>query len=65
MLTEGARNAFFAADIFDYNSTPGDWQYQFWGDPMTFAAARWMVLIAVASATAGLWWGNWMARVRR
>ena len=65
LLTDGARNAFFAADVFDYNSTPGDWQYQFWGDPMTFAAARWMVLIAVVSATAGLWWGNWMARVRR
>ncbi len=65
MLTEGARNAFFAADLWDYNLAPGDWQYQFWGDPMTFVAARWVVLIAVVSATAGLWWGNWMARVRR
>ena len=46
MLTDGARNAFFAADIWDYNSSPGPWQYEFWGSRMTFAAVRGTVLIA-------------------
>ena len=65
LLTESARNFFFAADQFDYNSPAGSWQYEFWGNPMTVAATGWTALIATASATVGLWWGNWMARVQR
>ena len=65
LLTEPARNFFFAADQFGFNLAPGSFQYEFWGRPMTAAAAGWTGLIAAASALCGLWLGNWMARVRR
>ena len=65
LLTEPARNFFFAADQFGFNLAPGPFQYEFWGRPMTMGAAGWTALIAAVSAVAGLWWGNWMARVRR
>ena len=65
LLTEPARNSFFAADQFGFNVAPGPFQYEFWGAPMTAGAAGWAALIAAVSAISGLFWGNWMARVRR
>ena len=65
LLTEPARNFFFAADQFGFNLAPGPFQYEFWGRPMTAGAAGWTGLIAAASALGGLWLGDWMARVRR
>ena len=65
LLTEHARNFFFAGDLWDYNSPPGAFQYEFWGRPLAVADVGWVALVAAASALAGLWWGNWMARVRR
>ena len=65
LLTEHARNFFFAGDLWDYGSPPGAFQYEFWGRPLAVADAGWVALVAAASALAGLWWGNWMARVRR
>ena len=65
LLTEPARNFFFAADQFGFDVAPGAFQYEFWGSPMTAGAAGWTALIAAVSAPAGLLWGNWMARVRR
>jgi hypothetical protein len=65
LISESARNFVFAADQWDYNSTPGDWQYEFWSPPLNMAGAGWTTLVAATSATAGLWWGNWMSRVRR
>ena len=65
LLTEHARNFFFAGDLWDYNSPAGAFQYEFWGRPLAVADVGWVALVAAASALAGLWWGNWMARVRR
>ena len=65
LLTQGARNFFFGADLWDYNSAPGSWQYEYWSPSVTTAGAGWAALVAAVSASAGLWWGNWMARVRR
>ena len=65
LLTEPARNFLFAADQFGYDRAPGPYQYVFWGRPMTAGFSGWTALIAAASAVAGLWWGNWMTRVRR
>jgi len=65
LLSEGARNFVFAADQWDYTSAPGAWQYEFWNAPVTMAGAGWTALVAAVSASAGLWWGNWMTQVRR
>ena len=65
LLTEPARNAFFAADQWDYNTQPGAYQYEFWGRSMTAPLFGWIAALAGVSALVGLWWGNWMARVRR
>ena len=65
LLGEGARNFFFGADQWDYNSAPGPWQYEFWGTTMQASTLAWAALIAFASARTGLWWGGWMSRVRR
>ena len=65
LLTEPARNFFFAGDQFGYTRAPGPYQYEFWGRSMTMGAAGWTGLVAAVSAVVGLWWGSWMARVRR
>ena len=65
LLTEHARNFFFAGDRWDYYIPPGAFQYEFWGRPLAVADTGWVALVAAASSLAGLWWGNWMARVRR
>ena len=65
MLTEHARNFFFAGDLWDYYIPPGDFQYEFWGRPLAAGDLGWVALVAAASSLAGLWWGNWMDRVRR
>jgi hypothetical protein len=65
LLTEHARNFFFAGDLWDYYIPPGPYQYEFWGPPVAVGHAGWIALIAAASSMAGLWCGNWMARVRR
>ena len=65
LLTEHARNFFFAADQWDYHIPPGAFQYEFWGRPLAAADAGWVALAAAVSSLGGLWWGNWMARVRR
>ena len=65
LLTEHARNFFFAGDRWDYYIPPGAFQYEFSGRPLAVADTGWVALVAAASSLAGLWWGNWMARVRR
>ena len=75
LLSPMARNPLFAAGQWDYNIKPGDWYYRFWALD-GFRAGDWnralfarkiggAVVIAVALSRVGLWWGNWMARVRR
>ena len=65
LISEGAHNFVFGADRWDYYSTPGSWQYEFWAGPLTATGLAWAVLIGAASARVGLWWGDWMSRVRR
>ncbi len=68
LLGPHARNYFFGVDQWDYSSRLGPWRYQFWRtqtNPVTPTAWAIAALIAVASARMGLWWGNWMARLRR
>ena len=68
LLGPHARNYFFGMDQWDYSSRLGPWRYSFWraqSNPVTPSALAIAALIAVASARIGLWWGNWMARLRR
>jgi hypothetical protein len=68
LLGPHARNYFFGVDQWDYSSRLGPWRYRFWRaetNPVTPAALAIAALIAVASARIALWWGNWMARLRR
>ena len=68
LLSPYARNYFFGADQWDYSSQLGPWRYRYWRlqtDPITPAALAIAALFAIAAARVGLWWGNWMARVKR
>jgi hypothetical protein len=68
-LSPASRNAFFAGDrLWDYSSTPGPYRYEFWDldrNPLTPKAVGIALLLAVGSTGLGLWWGQWMAKVRR
>jgi len=68
LLSPHARNFAFGVDQWDYSSRVGPWRYRFWrieADPVTASGLGWAAVFAIVSARVGLWWGNWMARVRR
>jgi hypothetical protein len=65
LISEGAHSFVFGAQRWDYYSAPGPWQYEFWDGPPAATGLAWAALIGVASARVGLWWGDWMSRVRR
>jgi hypothetical protein len=69
MLTPHSRNWFFAGDRFwTYMSHPGDWQYRFWRPESPSILAQGLgvaLLFSFISVRIGLWWGNWMERVKR
>jgi hypothetical protein len=68
LLSPHARNYFFGADQWNYDARPGPWRYQFWRirqDPVTTPGLAIAAVLAIASARVGLWWGDWMARVKR
>ncbi|HEX4627193.1 MAG TPA: hypothetical protein VH137_00260, partial [Gemmatimonadales bacterium] len=68
LLSPAARNFFFGVDQWDYSTHLGPWRYGYWGrqtDPLIPRALGIAALLAVVSARLGLWWGDWMARVKR
>jgi hypothetical protein len=65
LLTDAAHNFVFGAERWDYYSTPGSWEREFWETPVTVTGLAWAVLIGAGSARIGLWWGGWMSKVRR
>ena len=68
LISPRAENALFGAQRWNYNSRLEPWRYEFWrvgADPLTPGGLVTAVAIAVASTRVGLWWGAWMARVRR
>ncbi len=68
LVSPGSENFVFGLQRWNYNNRLGPWQYQFWGirnDPLTATSVVTAVAIAAAGSRLGLWWGAWMARVRR
>jgi hypothetical protein len=73
LISRSAENWFFAADRhWGYREGPGVWHWQFWSEtsplenpPLTFKRGLIALILSIAAARAGLWLGNWMARVRR
>jgi hypothetical protein len=75
LISPHARNWFFGADQWDYSLRLGDWRYKYWNldkdaagvwSPRLFFKGLLIATgIAFASSRLGLWWGNWMQRVRR
>lgn len=68
MISPAARNYIFAADQWDYNVRPGPWRYQYWAPETGMTLLKGLsiaALYATISASIGLLWGRWMARVRR
>ena len=68
LVSPRSENFVFGAGRWNYNNQLGPWQYRFWGignNPLTVAGVVTAAAIAVAGSRLGLWWGAWMARVRR
>jgi hypothetical protein len=68
LISPRSENFLFGAQRWNYNSRLGPWRYEFWRirtDPVTAADVITAAGLAVASARLGLWWGAWMARVKR
>ena len=76
MVKGPAHNWLFNAREWPYFSRRGQWQDSFWngqnasmlGEPPALRLALGLavaVLVGAVSSRAGLWWGSWMARVRR
>jgi hypothetical protein len=74
MISPAADNWFFMGDrVWGYNVGSGDWHHQFWRldptrpelDRFTFLAAAISWALASASSWVGLFFGDWMRKVRR
>ncbi len=73
LISHAAENWFFATkNHWGYREGPGDWHYRFWSEtyprfnpPMTLKGLLITLAISMASSRAGLWLGNWIAKVKR
>ena len=69
MLSPGSDNWVFAGHRhWPYTSNPGSWMNTFWNqdrDPVTARGLALALLFACAACRGGLWFGNWMLKVRR
>jgi hypothetical protein len=74
LISSHAENWFFMGDrIWGYSSTSGSWHHEFWkqnakssdADLFTFGALTYSWIFACASSWVGLFFGDWMRKVRR
>lgn len=69
LLSPASRNAFFAGNaMWGYNANLGDWCMRFWNqanDPFTLKAALLAIVFGAAQSRIALWFGNWLAAVKR
>jgi hypothetical protein len=73
LISHSAENWFFAANHhWGYRESHGDWRNQFWSEthpawnpPLSVKGLLVALVLSIAASRAGLWLGNWMAKVRR
>lgn len=69
LLSPAAANWFFAGDgHWPYFVRPGEWQNRFWKpdeDPVTLSGLGIALALAIFKSRVALWFGNWMAQVKR
>ncbi len=68
LVSPASDNFLFGLQRWNYNNRVGAWDHQFWNvraNPLTLPGVVTAMAIAVAGSRLGLWWGGWMARVRR
>ena len=69
LLSPAARNPVFGGDaVWSYGAKIGEWTTQFWErdhNTLTFSAAGIAILFASIQCRLALWFGNWLATVKR
>ncbi len=69
LLSPAARNPVFGGDaVWSYGAKLGEWTTQFWErdhNTLTFTAAGIAILFAAIQCRLALWFGNWLATVKR
>jgi len=69
MLSPASDNWFVAGHRhWPYTSNPGPWMNDFWRldrDPVTARGLAFALVLACGACRVGLWFGNWMLKVRR
>lgn len=69
MLSPASDNWFFAGHRhWPYTSDIGPWSNSFWRldrDPVTWQGLAFALVLACGACRTGLWFGNWMLKVRR
>lgn len=69
LLSDAADNRFFArGGHWPYFARPGDWMNTFWTDnpdPVKIRSLLWAFLAACISSRVGLWFGNYLLRLKR
>jgi len=68
LVSPASENIVFGAQRWNYNVLLRGWEHEFWdarANPLTLPGVVTAIAIAVLGSRLGLWWGGWMARVRR
>ena len=68
LVSPASENFVFGTQRWNYNVLLRGWEHQFWNlrdSPLTLPGAVTAIALAVTGSRLGLWWGGWMARVRR
>ncbi|HKE89566.1 MAG TPA: hypothetical protein VKB45_04455, partial [Gemmatimonadales bacterium] len=68
LVSPASENFVFGARRWNYNVLLRGWEHEFWdarANPLTLPGVVTAIAIAVLGSRLGLWWGGWMARVRR
>jgi hypothetical protein len=67
LVSPWARNDFFGSHRFGYSTSPAMQErfYRLNPPDNLVRGLMWAAAVAFISARCGLWWGNWMTRVRR